>query len=368
MTTVSVSPAATPQVAGAAPAPYLEVRALSKQFGSTPVLHEVSFSIAQGEFVCFLGPSGCGKTTLLLCLAGLEYANGGQILKQGRSIEALPPSRRDVGIVFQSYALFPNLPVAENVAFGLVSQRRPAREIKATVAELVALLSLQGHERKFPSQLSGGQQQRVALARSLALSPSLLLLDEPLSALDAQVRTRLRGELRELQTRLGLTTLMVTHDQEEAQSLSDRIVLMNQGRIEQVGTPWALYNEPASAFVADFVGTANLHRGLAQAGGVRVQAHLMPCVAQTHAPGQAVHVLVRPEDVGLSAEQGAHSLACGVIQQVEHLGAVVRAHLALDDGLRWVADVAKKDYARQPFAVGDRRWLDIDGGDVKVLA
>jgi iron(III) transport system ATP-binding protein len=354
------------------PAPYLEVRALGKLFGATPVLSGVSFSIDKGEFVCFLGPSGCGKTTLLLCLAGLEQASSGQIFKQGVAIEGLPPSQRDVGIVFQSYALFPNLTVADNVAFGLVSQRRPAAEIRSTVADLMALLSLQGHEKKFPSQLSGGQQQRVALARSLALSPSLLLLDEPLSALDAQVRTRLRGELRELQTRLGLTTLMVTHDQEEAQSLSDRIVLMNQGRIEQVGTPWALYNEPASAFVADFVGTANLHGAVAQAGGVALQGVapglFMACDVSDHAPGQALRVLVRPEDVQLAAERGHAATAQGVVHHVEYLGAVVRAHLRVGDTQRWVADVGKRAYAQQPFGVGDVRWLHVHAGDVKVFA
>jgi iron(III) transport system ATP-binding protein len=348
--------------------PYLEVRALSKQFGATPVLNGVSFSVSQGEFVCFLGPSGCGKTTLLLCLAGLEQASSGQVFKQGRAIDTLPPSQRDVGIVFQSYALFPNLTVQDNVGFGLVSQRRPRAEVRHKVAELVALLSLQGHEHKFPSQLSGGQQQRVALARALALSPSLLLLDEPLSALDAQVRTRLRGELRELQTRLGLTTLMVTHDQEEAQSLSDRIVLMNQGRIEQVGTPWALYNEPASAFVADFVGRANLHSGVAQAGGVLAQGVLVPGPVQGHASGQALRVLVRPEDVQLAAERTALSVAPGRVQQVEHLGAVVRAHLLVGEGQRWVADVGKKDYLQQPFGAGDTRWVGVDGRDVKVFA
>ncbi|MGE0314159.1 MAG: ABC transporter ATP-binding protein [Lautropia sp.] len=362
---------AVPAVDPAA-APYLEVRALGKRFGATPVLNGVSFGIEKGEFVCFLGPSGCGKTTLLLCLAGLEEASSGQIFKAGVAIEGLPPSQRDVGIVFQSYALFPNLTVADNVAFGLVSQRRPAAEIRSTVADLIALLSLQGHEKKFPSQLSGGQQQRVALARALALSPSLLLLDEPLSALDAQVRARLRGELRELQTRLGLTTLMVTHDQEEAQSLSDRIVLMNQGRIEQVGTPWALYNEPVSAFVADFVGTSNLHRAVVQPGGVALQggaqASFIACDVSAYAPGQALHVLVRPEDVALVTEPGNAASLRGVVHQVEYLGAVVRAHLRVGDALRWVADVGKRAYARAPFGVGDVRWLNVRADDVKVFA
>ena len=366
------SVAAAPRLAagGGGAAPYIEVRGLHKRYGDTDVLRDVSFAIAEGEFVCFLGPSGCGKTTLLMCLAGLEQAQAGDILKQGASIGHLPPSRRDVGIVFQSYALFPNLTVVDNIAFGLVSQRRPRPEIEATVAELIALLSRQGHEHKFPSQLSGGQQQRVALARSLALKPSLLLLDEPLSALDAQVRTRLRGELRELQTRLGLTTIMVTHDQEEAQSLSDRIVLMNHGRIEQIGTPWQIYNQPATAFVADFIGSGNLHAGTATAGGVRVDAFVVPCHAAM-APSQALRVLMRPEDMELSATRTALSFAEGTVHQVEHLGAVVRAHLQVGagerPGTRWVADVSKKTYAGQPFAVGESRWIGVHADDVKVF-
>jgi iron(III) transport system ATP-binding protein len=350
---------------------YLEVRGLQKRFGDTDVLHDVCFGIAEGEFVCFLGPSGCGKTTLLLCLAGLEPAQAGDILKQGVSIAHLPPSRRDVGIVFQSYALFPNLTVFDNIAFGLVSQRQARGSIERTVGELIVLLSLQGHEHKFPSQLSGGQQQRVALARSLALKPSLLLLDEPLSALDAQVRTRLRGELRELQTRLGLTTIMVTHDQEEALSLSDRIVLMNQGRIEQIGTPWQIYNQPANAFVADFIGSGNLHAGTAMAGGVRVDGFVIPCSAAA-TPNQALRVLLRPEDMELSATRTTLSFVSGVVNQVEHLGAVVRAHLQVGGGecagTRWVVDVAKKTYAQRPFAVGESRWLGVHADDVQVFS
>jgi iron(III) transport system ATP-binding protein len=348
-------------------APYLRVGALDKAFGATPVLRGVSFDVAEGEFVCFLGPSGCGKTTLLLCLAGLEQADAGQILMRGQSIGHLPPSQRDVGIVFQSYALFPNLTVADNVAFGLVSQRRPAAAVRQVVADLIALLSLQGHEHKYPSQLSGGQQQRVALARSLALSPSLLLLDEPLSALDAQVRTRLRGELRSLQTRLGLTTIMVTHDQEEAQSLSDRIVLMNHGRIEQVGTPWEIYNRPATAFVADFIGTSNLHKGVVTADGVAVEGALLPCAMQGLVFNQSLHVLVRPEDVQVSAARKPSSVASAVVQQVEHLGAVVRAHLQVDGRMRWVSDVPKKHYAQARFEVGDTLWIGVDPADVQTL-
>jgi iron(III) transport system ATP-binding protein len=347
--------------------PYLEVSRLQKRFGATTVLREVSFEVGEGEFVCFLGPSGCGKTTLLLCLAGLEQADAGRILKQGVSIERLPPSRRDVGIVFQSYALFPNLTVFDNVAFGLRSRRRPAREVEHTVTELIGLLSLQGHERKFPSQLSGGQQQRVALARSLAVSPSLLLLDEPLSALDAQVRTRLRTELRELQTRLGLTTIMVTHDQEEAQSLSDRIVLMNEGRIEQIGTPWEIYNRPANAFVAEFIGTGNLHAGVRHDGSVEVDGLRIPVGADAAHGASTPRVLIRPEDLEVSATRTALSFAPATVRQLEHLGAVVRTHLQVGDRTRWIADVPKKAFAQRAFAIGDRLWIGVRGDDVKVF-
>ena len=347
--------------------PYLQVHQLEKQFGSTPVLREVTFDIAEGEFVCFLGPSGCGKTTLLMCLAGLEHANAGEIFKQGASIGHLPPSRRDVGIVFQSYALFPNLTVFDNVAFGLVSQRQPHAQVQKTVRELIALLSLQGHETKFPSQLSGGQQQRVALARSLALSPSLLLLDEPLSALDAQVRVRLRTELRELQLRLGLTTIMVTHDQEEAQSLADRIILMNEGRIEQIGTPWEIYNQPCNAFVADFIGTSNLYNGIAQLGGIDVDGVFIPCLITAPSSDRNFRILIRPEDVELSYERSAKSIVSGIVHQVEHLGAVVRAHLLAGERTRWIADVAKKDYAQRRFVVGSTMWIGVNADDVKVF-
>jgi iron(III) transport system ATP-binding protein len=347
---------------------YLQVRSLRKSFGNTAVLRDVSFDIREGEFVCFLGPSGCGKTTLLMCLAGLDQADTGQIIKQGVPIGHLAPSRRDVGIVFQSYALFPNLSVLDNVAFGLVSQRLPAQQVRKTALELIALLSLEGHEDKFPSQLSGGQQQRVALARSLALSPSLMLLDEPLSALDALVRTRLRAQLRELQTRLGLTTIMVTHDQEEAQSLSDRIILMNEGRIEQIGTPWEIYNRPANAFVADFIGTGNLHEGRVEAGGLSVQGVYLPAHTEALPQGHLLRLLVRPEDVHLSASSDDLSVAAGTVHQVEHLGAVVRAHLQVGEHMRWIADVPKKDYAREPFAVGEQRWLGMHADDVKVFA
>src|SRR5437868_12336298 len=234
---------------------HLEVRNLSKRFGDFSALGDISLDVAEGEFVCFLGPSGCGKTTLLRAIAGLDPQSAGTIHQKGRDISTLPPAQRDFGIVFQSYALFPNLTVTDNVGYGLVSRRQGRAATAKRVAELLALVGLPDAGARYPAQLSGGQQQRVALARALATSPGLLLLDEPLSALDARVRLRLRHEIQALQRRLGVTTIMVTHDQEEALTMADRIVVMNQGVIEQVGTPSDIYRKPASAFVADFVGT-----------------------------------------------------------------------------------------------------------------
>ena len=219
-------------------APYLRIERLVKQFGAFTALKDVSLEIFPGEFVCFLGPSGCGKTTLLRAIAGLDIQTSGRIFQAGKEISTLPASKRDFGIVFQSYALFPNLTVAANVAYGLVSRGVAKVEIQTRVVLSAAAGGhARGRRRKYPAQLSGGQQQRVALARALALSPGLLLLDEPLSALDARVRARLRSEIRELHQRLKVTTIMVTHDQEEALTMADRIVVMNQGVIEQVGTP-----------------------------------------------------------------------------------------------------------------------------------
>ena len=216
-------------------APYLVATSLTKFFGTYRALSDITFSLARGEFVCFLGPSGCGKTTLLRCIAGLETQTEGGIHIDGRDISWLPPSQRDFGIVFQSYALFPNITVAANVGFGLVNQRLGRDAVQQRVDELLGLVDLSGHAAKYPAQLSGGEQQRVALARALAPSPGLLLLDEPLSALDAKVRARLRREIREIHDRLGVTTIMVTHDQEEAQTMADRIFVLNAGRIEQMG-------------------------------------------------------------------------------------------------------------------------------------
>ena len=284
---------------GSAATPFLRIRNLTKQFGRFVALKDVSLAVKTGEFVCFLGPSGCGKTTLLRAIAGLDPQDEGTIEIAGRDVSHLPPASRDFGIVFQSYALFPNLSVAANVGYGLVNRRAARAAINQRVAELLALVGLQDQGAKYPVQLSGGQQQRVALARALATAPGLLLLDEPLSALDARVRVRLRDEIKALQRRLGVTTIMVTHDQEEALAMADSIVVMNHGLIEQVGTPEEIYRNPASAFVADFVGTMTfLDAEVTGGAALRVGAiDLHHPDAQRFQPGSAVRIGLRPEEV-----------------------------------------------------------------------
>jgi iron(III) transport system ATP-binding protein len=279
--------------------PYLSIRNVSKTFGRFRALDDVSLDVYEGEFVSFLGPSGCGKTTLLRAISGLDVQTAGTIVQGGRDISTLPVQARDFGIAFQSYALFPNLTIAANVAYGLISSGRRRAEIDRRVRELLDLVGLPEQSAKYPAQLSGGQQQRVALARALALSPGLLLLDEPLSALDARVRARLRGEIRDLQRQLKITTIMVTHDQEEALTMSDRIVVMNRGRIDQVGAPTEIYSCPATAFVADFVGKMNFLRGRLT-GPARAELQGAVLAVQPRlgiGPDAPVTVCLRPEDV-----------------------------------------------------------------------
>ncbi|MES2978053.1 MAG: putative 2-aminoethylphosphonate ABC transporter ATP-binding protein [Pseudomonadota bacterium] len=305
--------------------PFLALRHIRKQFGTFVALKDINLDIRKGEFICFLGPSGCGKTTLLRIIAGLEVQTSGEVHQAGRDISRLPPALRDYGIVFQSYALFPNLSVADNVAYGLVNRKTPRAEAAKRVTELVKLVGLPGSEGKYPSQLSGGQQQRIALARALATSPGLLLLDEPLSALDALERVRLRQEIRALQQKLGVTTIMVTHDQEEALSVADRIVVMNDGAIEQVGTPMEIYREPASPFVADFVGKVNVLPARVQSGQLCFGALRLP----TEGIDREVKVYLRPEDVLARpiAEGDAHVFEAS-IEKIEFLGSFCHVHVA----------------------------------------
>jgi iron(III) transport system ATP-binding protein len=361
----------TPRRPGEATAPYLQITSLSKQFGSFTALDQVSFDIARGEFVCLLGPSGCGKTTLLRCIAGLALQSSGQIVQDGRDISQLPPSGRDFGIVFQSYALFPNMTCTQNIAFGMQNQRPVPSGIEARVAELMQLVGLDGHGDKYPAQLSGGQQQRVALARALATSPGLLLLDEPLSALDAKVRVRLRQEIRDLQKRLGITTIMVTHDQEEAQAMADRIVVMHEGRVEQMGSPGDIYSHPASAFVADFIGVMNFVPGVVQGpSGVRCGETLLSCATGAHATGSPVTCGFRPEDVVLrqGAAEGAGLAA--TLRAIEPLGPFVRLHCAVpalgSTPIR--VDLRRNSFADQPLAPGQALALQIDAGAIHLFA
>lgn len=236
---------------------FLSVKNVNKSFGNVRVLNDISMTIDKGEFVCLLGPSGCGKTTLLRIIAGLEDEHEGDIFINNKNATKLSPEKRNFGIVFQSYALFPNMTVYKNIAFGLENQKMKRADIRNKVEDVLEIMELNGCENKYPWQLSGGQAQRVALARAIALSPDFLLLDEPLSALDAKVREKLRGEIRRLQKKLGITTIMVTHDQEEALSMADKMIVMNMGEIMQVGTPQEIYHYPENSFVADFIGSIN---------------------------------------------------------------------------------------------------------------
>jgi iron(III) transport system ATP-binding protein len=338
---------------------HLSVEGLTKRFGGFTALADVSLEVRTGEFVSFLGPSGCGKTTLLRAIAGLDPQDAGVIRMRGRDVSRLPPADRDFGIVFQSYALFPNLTVADNVGYGLVNQRRSRAETDARVAELLAMVGLPDQGRKYPVQLSGGQQQRVALARALATSPSLLLLDEPLSALDAKVRVRLRSEIKDLQRRLGVTTIMVTHDQEEALSMADRIVVMNHGVIEQVGAPAEIYARPATAFVADFVGAMNFLDGAAlDASTLAVGDIRLHAPAHGLAPGAAARIGFRPEDVRALDRPGANTFEAAV-GEISYLGSFARAQLTLkrQPSTAFAAD----------FSANDMRDLGLEpGGDISV--
>ncbi|WP_374553929.1 putative 2-aminoethylphosphonate ABC transporter ATP-binding protein [Aquitalea pelogenes] len=307
--------------------PYLQLRGISKRFGSHTVLNQLDLNVNKGEFVCLLGPSGCGKTTLLRQIAGLDLPDTGQVIMGERDITLLPPARRDYGIVFQSYALFPNLDVAANIAYGLTGRREDKQR---RVSELLALIGLDGIASKYPFQLSGGQQQRVALARALATSPSLLLLDEPLSALDARVREHLRREIRSLQQKLGITTIMVTHDQEEALTMADRVVVMNAGCIEQCGSPLEVYRNPATRFVASFVGQGNFLPARALGTDqIRLGEQLLQLPhPHLRGDGQALDVFIRPEDIVLHAQWPATTDAVlADVGKTELLGAIYRLHL-----------------------------------------
>ena len=314
---------------------FLEIKSVRKSFGATNVVQNFDLSVNRGEFVSFLGPSGCGKTTTLRMVAGFEIPTAGQIHIDERDVTQLRPNQRNVGMVFQSYALFRNMTVAENVGFGLKVAKKTAKEIAPRVEEMLQLIKLPELGGRYPFQLSGGQQQRVALARALAVKPQVLLLDEPLSALDAKIRVSLREEIRAVQRELGITTIYVTHDQEEALSISDRIVVMNEGRIEQIGAPFDIYNFPRTRFVASFVGTLNILAGKvvdAAAGRLEIdgQAVVAANAIADGAAGETCSVALRPEAVTIGAAAPGRNTMQGIIEEVSFLGAVVRIRVRLN--------------------------------------
>jgi len=322
---------------------FLELTGIQKRFGDVVAVEDFNLVAERGEFVSFLGPSGCGKTTTLRMIAGFEQPTAGRILIDGTDITYRPPNRRNVGMVFQSYALFPNMTVAQNIGFGLKVRKRPSQEITKRVGELLELIHLPDKGSRYPYQLSGGQQQRVALARALAYEPQVLLLDEPLSALDAKIRVSLRHEIRAIQRQLGITTVYVTHDQEEALSLSDRVVVMSEGRMEQVGTPFEVYNFPSTAFVASFVGTLNVLPATVvdpATGRVNVGGHEVRISRAASArAGSTVSIALRPEMVSVGEGPAGSNVLRGTVADISFLGSIVRMRIKVADDIVVTLDV-----------------------------
>jgi iron(III) transport system ATP-binding protein len=342
----------------------IEIAGVNLSYGATHVLKGINLTVNPGEFFAFLGPSGCGKTTLLRLIAGFNTAQTGVVKIGGEDISALPPWKRDVGMVFQSYALWPHMSVAKNVAFGLEERKLPRAKIETRVDQALDLVGLKHLKDRKPSQLSGGQQQRVALARTIAIRPKVLLLDEPLSNLDAKMRVQVRRELRELQQELGITTIFVTHDQEEANSICDRIAVMHEGIVQQVGTPMTLYDKPANLFVANFLGTANILDGAVDAAGGRFAINgggAVPLPAGDELPAGA-QLVFRPQNAALvtpvTAPAKNRARLDGVIAHREFLGASVRysVRVGTSDVLVDVAHQA----GVEPPGIGERIAVDLD--------
>jgi spermidine/putrescine transport system ATP-binding protein len=354
----------------AVPEPALRLVGIEKHYATVVAVAGIDLSVDEGEFVTLLGPSGCGKTTTLSLIAGFFPPSKGEIWLKGRHVEGLPSFQRDIGVVFQDYALFPHMTAAENVAFGLRMRKVPPAETAKRVADALDLVQLAGLGQRRPLQMSGGQRQRVALARALVINPTVLLLDEPLSNLDLKLREEMRVEIAGLQRRLGITTVFVTHDQSEALVMSNRIAVMNAGRIEQVGTPADIYERPATRFVAEFIGRMNLFSGrVTPSRGVRTERGLeLPApVPEEFAPGTAVHVAVRPERARLLCDPPANGLALrGTLRQVLYLGATREFHVDLDGGERGLVETPN-DGAAPRIEPGAIVWLAAPFENCRVL-
>jgi putative spermidine/putrescine transport system ATP-binding protein len=325
----------------------LDLAGLHRAYGDVRALDGLNLQVAPGELVALLGPSGCGKTTALRIVAGFERPDSGSVVVGGKDVTPMPPAKRDMGMVFQSYSLFPHLTATDNVAFGLRIRGVSAARRRAQAIELLELVGMGAAAGRYPHQLSGGQQQRVALARALAIQPTVLLLDEPLSALDAKVRLQLRDEIRRIQISLGITTVLVTHDQEEALSIADRVAVMKSGRLEQVATPSELYSRPATAFVAEFVGVMNRIQAVMGSDGlVQVGEQRLPVDGEHPSANTPVWVLTRPESVHVTPAPGDTG---SLVQVATFLGAVTRVTLTLPDGTDIKADVPSHEADRYPI-------------------
>ena len=337
----------------------IELKNVSKSFDGQKVLDNINLYICDNEFLTLLGPSGCGKTTTLRIIGGFEFADEGDVIFLGDRINDVPPHKRNVNTVFQRYALFPHLNVFENVAFPLREKKVPKAEINERVTEMLKLVALAGFEKRSVNSLSGGQQQRVAIARALVSKPSVLLLDEPLAALDLKLRKDMQQELKKIQKATGITFVFVTHDQEEALSMSDTVVVMSEGRIQQIGTPPDIYNEPKNAFVADFIGESNILDGLMlQDRKVKFAGHVFTCVDGGFERGQAVDVVVRPEDVDIVPEE--QGMLRGVVTSVTFLG--VHYEIIVDiQGFKWM--IQTTDFVD----VDERIGLKIDPDAIHVM-
>ena len=349
---------------------YLSLSNISKQYGDAIVVEDFNLDMDKGEFVSFLGPSGCGKTTTLRMVAGFELPSSGKVTLGGADITYKVPNQRNVGMIFQAYALFPNMTVAQNIGFGLRIRKESESAVKERVNEMLNLINLEKHANKYPYQLSGGQQQRVALARALANRPQVLLLDEPLSALDAKIRVALRSEIRAIQKALGITAIFVTHDQEEALSISDRIVVMYDGKVEQIGTPFEIYNFPKTQFVANFVGSLNTataeitdpEKGLLSVDGVQfISSEKMDAFKK----GDKVRIAIRPERFSFASEQKKANVLDCTIENIIFLGAVVRIQILIGN-TKFNMDTFNNPFLELP-KIGDKTQVTCSRQAVLIL-